>query len=290
MNEQKINVFISWSGERAEAVAKVLYDWIEVGLQFTQPYLSKHIGAGELWLNDVTKYLEESNFGILVLTRENVNSNWILFEAGALSKKLGAAKVIPCLIDLDYGDLSFPLAMFQSKKLPSEFWDVVKAINNSQPDPWDEKKLEKTYYSFKDKFDEELTKALIKFSSKANAKKSIRSSDEKLEEVLQIVRTLTKGNEDDYSVNEQFYPTDDRIQLYKFLKNKVKLPLYKNASMPALFEAAAKYINYIKPKLSDDESLLEVARYLISERPLKNLLDALEKYEKQSKKIEKNEN
>ncbi len=52
--------------------------------------------------------------------------------------------------------------------------------------------------------------------------------------------------------------------------------------MPALFEGAAKFVKYLKPNLSEDAALLDVARHLISERPLKSLLDALKKYESEN--------
>lgn len=44
----------------------------------------------------MAKELKSPNFGIIWVTPENLNSAWILFEAGALAKSLQGAKVIPC--------------------------------------------------------------------------------------------------------------------------------------------------------------------------------------------------
>lgn len=280
-NELKINVFISWSGLKSGEVAKVLHNWIDVALQFTNPYLSKNIGAGKRWSNDVASNLEQTNFGILVLTEKNIHSDWILFEAGALTKHLGESRVIPCLIDLEPSDIGLPLSDFQAVKLPEDILSVVKALNEEQPDPWDGSKLQRTFDAFKEKFFIDYEHAIEK--SKSDSKKSTkpRTIEDKVEEVLQIVRGLPHTSlPQDHDVHaEQFYPINDRIQLYKFLKKRVNLPLYKKASMPALFEAAADFIKLVKPNLSDDEALLEVARYLINDRPLMALLNALENFE-----------
>lgn len=276
------NVFISWSGTQAGEVAKVLHNWIEVALQFTKPFLSKKIGAGKRWSSELAKALSISNFGILILTKENIHSDWMLFEAGALAKHLGHERVIPCLIDLDPGDIDSPLSDFQAVKLPDDFLSVVKALNEVQPDPWDGSRLQKTYDSFKHRFIKDYNNALRE-TVLVNKDVKPRSDKDKLEEILQIVRGISSPiQEEKYGGHsEPFYPTDDRVLLYKFLKSKVTLPLYRYASMPALFEGAAKFVKYIKPNLSEDEALLDVARYLISERPLRSLLDALKKYERE---------
>jgi hypothetical protein len=65
----------------------------------------------------VAKELEASSFGIICVTRENVQTPWVLFEAGALAKSLEGARVIPLLLDLDFRDITGPLAQFQAKKV-----------------------------------------------------------------------------------------------------------------------------------------------------------------------------
>lgn len=126
-----MKVFISWSGVRSKAIATALKEWLPLVLQYVKPWVSdKDITAGDRWAQAIAGELESSNFGILCVTPENVNSEWILFEAGALSKSMLDAKVIPLLFGLELRDLSGPLSQFQALKLDSSgVLSVVKSIN-----------------------------------------------------------------------------------------------------------------------------------------------------------------
>lgn len=126
-----MKVFISWSGKRSKALAVALKEWLPLILQYAKPWVSeKDISAGERWAQAISGELESSNFGILCITPENISSEWILFEAGALSKSMLDAKVIPLLFGLELSDLSGPLSQFQALKVDQQgLMDVVKAIN-----------------------------------------------------------------------------------------------------------------------------------------------------------------
>ena len=132
-----MRVFISWSGERSQALGQALYDWLPLALPDVQPWLSQaDISAGDRWAQVVAKELESSNFGIICVTPENLNAAWILFEAGALAKSLQGAKVIPLLLGLDFSQISGPLAQFQAKKLGKVgVSEIVQSINQSAPAP-----------------------------------------------------------------------------------------------------------------------------------------------------------
>jgi len=126
-----LKVFISWSGSRSKALANALRDWLPYVLQYAKPWVSdKDIGAGDRWAQSIAGELETSNFGIICVTPENLQSEWILFEAGALSKSMLDAKVIPLLFGLELSDLSGPLSQFQAQKVDEEgIMEVVRAIN-----------------------------------------------------------------------------------------------------------------------------------------------------------------
>jgi hypothetical protein len=112
-----MKIFISWSGERSEALAKALREWFPLVLHFVEPWLSKSdIEAGKRWSIEIAKELENCNFGVICITRENLSSPWILFEAGALAKSMQDGRLIPLLLDLDLKEVSGPLAQFQAKK------------------------------------------------------------------------------------------------------------------------------------------------------------------------------
>ena len=126
-----MKVFISWSGKRSKALANALRDWLPMALQYVEPWVSdKDISAGDRWAQAVAGELESSNFGIICVTPENLHSEWVLFESGALSKSMLDAKVIPLLYGLEISDLSGPLSQFQAQKLEeSGVMAIVKSIN-----------------------------------------------------------------------------------------------------------------------------------------------------------------
>ncbi|MHA6880919.1 toll/interleukin-1 receptor domain-containing protein [Ralstonia pseudosolanacearum] len=126
-----MKVFISWSGKRSKAIANALRDWLPMVLQYVEPWVSdKDISAGERWAQAIAGELEASNFGIICITPENLHSEWILFESGALSKSMLDAKVIPLLFGLELSDLSGPLSQFQAQKMEkSGVMEIVKSIN-----------------------------------------------------------------------------------------------------------------------------------------------------------------
>ena len=126
-----MKVFISWSGERSQIFAKALHDWLPMVLQSVVPWLSHaDISAGDRWADTVAKELEASDFGITCITRENISSPWIHFEAGALAKRMQEGRVIPLLLDIEFKDISGPLTQFQAKKAEREgLFGVVHAIN-----------------------------------------------------------------------------------------------------------------------------------------------------------------
>lgn len=127
---EKLRVFLSWSQPRSEAVAQTFRDWLPSVLQNVQPYYTADdISKGARWAGEIRGELEASDFGIIFLTRENLGSPWILFEAGALSK-LEKSRVAPLLLDLEPTDVSGPLAQLQLTKFNrDECAKLLKSIN-----------------------------------------------------------------------------------------------------------------------------------------------------------------
>ena len=93
-----MKVFISWSGQPSKRLGEALRDWLPGVLQLVTPYFTpSDIEKGTLWSTDIAKELSESQVGILCVTRDNIHSDWLLFEAGALSKSLEKSHVCPVL-------------------------------------------------------------------------------------------------------------------------------------------------------------------------------------------------
>ncbi|MFO0154193.1 MAG: toll/interleukin-1 receptor domain-containing protein, partial [Alphaproteobacteria bacterium] len=142
-----MKLFISWSGERSEALAKALREWLPLVLHFVDPWLSQSdIQPGERWSVQIAKELEHSKFGIICVTRENLNTPWILFEAGALAKSMEDGRVIPLLLDLDFKEISGPLAQFQAKKIDEiGIKELVTSFNKAFANPGADGQIDKLF-------------------------------------------------------------------------------------------------------------------------------------------------
>ena len=127
-------VFLCWSGPRSGHVARALYKWLPDVLQNVDPWMSaESIAAGARWSREVEDRLEATDFGILCITPENSGAPWIHFEAGALSKRVDASRVVPYLIGMrESAEVpEGPLTRFQAKLALTETFDVLKSLNDA---------------------------------------------------------------------------------------------------------------------------------------------------------------
>lgn len=126
-----MKVFVSWSGEASHEVAKALKDWLPNVIQAVDVFLSSDdIAKGSHWFHELSSVLDECEFGILCLTRDNRSAPWILYEAGALGKRFEESRIVPLLIGLEVADLSGPLSQFNAALLHrEEIKKLVAAIN-----------------------------------------------------------------------------------------------------------------------------------------------------------------
>jgi TIR domain len=119
--DNDLKVFISWSGTLAEAVTNVLRDWLPKMFDNINPWASDvDIVAGTRGFEEIKKALDDSDFGIIVITPENMEKPWLNFEAGALSKRLDGdpERVVPLLVNFDNPyQLKTPVGQFQAVML-----------------------------------------------------------------------------------------------------------------------------------------------------------------------------
>ncbi len=123
-----MKVFISWSGNKSHKVALVFREWLPSVIQSLEPYVSSEdIDKGARWSSDIAKELEDSTFGILCVTKDNLEAPWLSFEAGALSKTMDKAFVTPFLFDIKRSEVNGPILQFQSTIFEKD--DIKKLIN-----------------------------------------------------------------------------------------------------------------------------------------------------------------
>lgn len=125
-----MKVFLSWSGDLSHKTALIFRDWLPSVIQSILPYVSSEdIDKGARWSTDIAKELEDSTYGILCVTKENVHAPWLTFEAGALSKTMDKAAVSPFLFDIKRSEVSGPILQFQSTIFEKE--DIKNYFHHS---------------------------------------------------------------------------------------------------------------------------------------------------------------
>jgi len=183
-----MKIFISWSQSRSQALAQAINEWLKPVLHFVEPWLStSDIQSGDRWGNELAKNLQDTNFGILCVTSDNLNAPWLLFEAGALAKSIDDGRVIPLLLDLEKSDLSGPLTQFQAEKADKEgVRKLVESLNKAAPSPIAQDMLNTLF----DALWPNLEAKISEIPSSASPQKKLRPQTEVLEELVAGVRSV----------------------------------------------------------------------------------------------------
>ncbi|HEX5983725.1 MAG TPA: toll/interleukin-1 receptor domain-containing protein [Solirubrobacterales bacterium] len=186
-----MKVFVSWSGRKSRDVARALGDWLPSVLHAVDPFVSsKDIRAGTRWQAEIAKELDDTHFGLICVTKENQDAEWLNFEAGALAKSVTSSRVVPLAVDLSPADIANPLGQFQAMRLTKEeISEVLASMNEACSSPIAEETLRKTVEKWWPDLEEELSK--IKnhdYGSKGSAPAPSRTDRELLEEVVDAVR------------------------------------------------------------------------------------------------------
>jgi len=186
-----MKVFVSWSGELSQKFAGALKEWLEQCIQSVEVFFSSEdIEKGDNWQIKLSNELQDTNYGIVCLTPENIDAPWIHFEAGALSKMLDS-KVMVLAMNINFSDIKGPLKAFQATKFErDDIFKLLKAINANQEKPLTDEKLKNSFEAFwpqfKSKIDQikkdNITDAEDKKTSKVNVSGTV-------DEILQLVRS-----------------------------------------------------------------------------------------------------
>lgn len=186
-----MKIFIAWSGDTSKAIALALRDWLPKVIQAVEPWMSdKDIDKGADWDKELSAQLNQTNFGIVCLTPDNLNAPWLLFEAGALSKAVDESRVWTFLYKVNATNVQPPLGKFQHTNAEKDdvhklLHSINRALKIAQKNPLDEEILN---HSFKTNW-QELHNKLDSIPA-PKTKQPERKDHEILEEILLSVRTL----------------------------------------------------------------------------------------------------
>ncbi len=188
-----MKVFISWSGDLSKELAEAMRDWLPSVIQSIRPFFTPNdIEKGARWSKDISQQLEESQVGIFCLTKSNLLKPWIMFEAGALSKRIDVSRVCPILFDVENTDLEGPLVQFQTVRFTKdEIYKLICTLNKALKDSQlDDKVIENVFEKWWPDLNDKVNSILHKYQkSKHNdSESSPRSDREILEEILELSR------------------------------------------------------------------------------------------------------
>lgn len=189
--EETMKVFVSWSGEQSQKFAGALKDWLEQCIQSVEVFFSSDdIEKGENWQLKISNELQDTNYGIVCLTPENINAPWIHFEAGALSKLLDS-RVMVLAMNINFSDIKGPLKTFQATKFDkNDIFKLLKTINGFQDKPLAEEKLKNSFEAFWPQFEDKIEQIKVETVSESEDKKSSKVNvSGTVDEILQIVRS-----------------------------------------------------------------------------------------------------
>lgn len=188
-----MKVFLSWSGKRSKETAGLLNDWLGQVIQAVEPWISTDIEKGSRWSPEISAELEKSRVGIICLTRENLDENWILFEAGALSNTKDAY-VCTFVLDLKPTDVEQPLGQFQHTSFEKDdIRKLLHTINGVVKKEGERALTEKQLNNIFERFWAELETGLKKIVDQGpETQKPTRSQEEMLQEMLELLRAMER--------------------------------------------------------------------------------------------------
>ncbi|WP_190219728.1 toll/interleukin-1 receptor domain-containing protein [Streptomyces griseosporeus] len=185
-----MKVFLSWSGSLSGAIAKSLNNWLTPMLQSVDFWISTHdISAGQRWFDRISRELDDTDFGVVCLTRKNVKAPWVNFESGALAKSIETARVVPVYVNLKAHDVGGPLSNFQGIPLTEDgIRSLVHDVNAVSERRVPQGPLDGLFDAMWPQLKADLDKARQDFKQEEEEEGPPRSAEEMFGEVLGRLR------------------------------------------------------------------------------------------------------
>jgi|GEM_PF-6025736 len=117
------NIFLSWSKDRSLALAQSFRKLIHSFPEFDENFntiISTDLSKGTPWIDKLREQIDLADICIVFLTPENLRSEWINFEVGALANKFGHEKIFTLLLDVNPADFTGPISIYQSTVVAEE--------------------------------------------------------------------------------------------------------------------------------------------------------------------------
>ena len=253
-----MKVFISWSGNQSKDIAEAIRAWMPSVLQTVKPYFTPNdINKGKRWSTHIADELDNSSVGVFCITRENLNSPWIMFEAGAISKTVDASLVCPILFGLGNADISGPLTQFQTTLFNKlDMYALVKTINESNTDNvLADDVLRGVFDAFWPKLETRVNEILANDIS--NTESHSRTERDLLEEILGLSRNFLKADKSKLKEDES-HQLNTLVSNFLSMFNTVFQDDWNHTILSLDPEWLKYYIapdaTFINPKVEDEQN------------------------------------
>lgn len=259
-----MRVFISWAGPLSLEIAEFFQEWLPRVIQVITPVMSTEIEKDTLWTPQLFSQMESSSTCISILTHENLDARWLLFEAGVMS-----SKICCFLVDVTPAEIKTPLSIYQLTKFEKkDVFRLIKLLNSKLKDttemPLEMERLKSVFNQNWPEFEEKIT-ILIKESTQSrphDPPPPHRSKRNILEEVLELSRKQIQRMENWEISNYEEYPSRNLskiCELFKSAKQEIFIfgfngwaPIHEGNSQ--LIDLVINYNGKIKILIADPSS------------------------------------
>lgn len=133
MSNERVSIFISWSKKHSGEIALAMKEWLNENIAHLDVFISHEVGFGDDWKRVIDGELAKAEMGLLILTQENINSSWVLFESGAIYK---TGRLFPFLCGRSKNNIEGPFqginhAEFSEEGLVNLLLEINKRLNLS---------------------------------------------------------------------------------------------------------------------------------------------------------------
>lgn len=136
-----MRLFLSWSKEQSRRVARLLREWLPKVLPGIEPWMSEvDTEKGTPWWEGINDALVAASNVIVCLTKENLKSPYLYYEAGAIAGKFGRKRIYPLLLEMGSASISDgPFGQLQATFDTEEQWQLLlQSLNGGLDKPFPE--------------------------------------------------------------------------------------------------------------------------------------------------------
>lgn len=156
-------IFLSWSKSISHAAAKAFRELLPAVLGDVKPWVSSEdIRKGTGWFGSISDQLARSHSCLLFVTSQNIKSQWLYYEAGAVALARKGERVYPYLIDVSTADIGgTPLGQYQVTRFEKEDTrKLIRDLNDTLDSPLPRQPLDAAFEAFWQKLLRKINKAL----------------------------------------------------------------------------------------------------------------------------------